>query len=266
MLKTPSLKTGPTPAVLAQWERLREQFLQEIAIDSHFHRAFDDFEDIFFFAKNLAGETLFFSRGVLKHHGLDRDDQMIGRTDAELTPGALADQYCADDRRVIDSGLPLTGRLELWFDDVGLPAWYVTNKYPLRDRAGRVIGLMGTMRASSGAAGPTSGNARLAPAMAMLQGSLARFPPVGRLAVACGLSVRHFQRAFNQSFGMSPRTYWMKCRIRAACARLLQEDQSIAAIAGDLGFCDQSNFTRHFRQHAGITPRKFMQDRRRHHS
>jgi AraC-like DNA-binding protein len=264
MSKTTSREGGTPQAIAPRWEKLREQFLQQIAPDSHFHRAFDDIEDIVFFAKNLAGETLFFSRGVLKHHGLDRDEQMIGRTDADLTPGPLADQYCADDRRVIESGQPFTGRLELWFDEVGLPAWYVTNKYPLRDRAGRVIGLMGTMRASTGTAGPTSGNARLAPAMAMLQGSLARFPPVGRLAVSCGLSVRHFQRAFSQAFGMSPRTYWMKCRIRSACFRLQQGDASIAVIADELGFCDQSNFTRHFRQHAGATPRKFIQDRRRH--
>jgi len=128
------------------------------------------------------------------------------------------------------------------------------------------MGLMGTMRASKGNEGSASGNARLAPVMTMMQGSLARFPPVGRLAAACGLSVRHFQRAFNQAFGMSPRTYWMKCRIRSACARLQQGDESIAVIADELGFCDQSNFTRHFRQHAGLTPRKFVHERRRHRS
>lgn len=109
MSKITSREGGVPSAVAPRWEKLRDQFLQEIAPDSHFHRAFDDFDDIVFFAKNLAGETLFFSRGVLQHHGLERDDEMIGRTDAELTPGALANQYCADDRRVTDSGEPLTG-------------------------------------------------------------------------------------------------------------------------------------------------------------
>ena len=257
MPKTPSAGVKTTRPPSRRWARRQERFLREIATESHFHRAFDGFDDIVFFAKNLAGETLFFSHGVLGHHGLERDEQMIGRTDAELTPGPLADQYRADDQRVIDSGEPLLGRLELWFDDVGLPDWFVTNKYPLRDRAGRVIGVMGTIRASKGRAAPTPSGTRLAAALAMLQGNLDRFPPVRRLAAACGLSVRHLQRAFQESLGMSPRTYWMKCRIRSACEKLRRGDETIAAIALGLGFCDQSNFTRHFHRHAGRTPRQF---------
>ena len=37
----------------------------------------------------------------------------------------------------------------------------------------------------------------------------------------------------------------------------LHSDQSIAQIALDFGFCDQSAFTQLFRKHMGLTPRQF---------
>ncbi len=50
----------------------------------------------------------------------------------------------------------------------------------------------------------------------------------------------------------------MKCRIREACARLRTGRHSVARVAFDLGFCDQSNFTRHFRRHTGVTPTAYL--------
>ena len=50
----------------------------------------------------------------------------------------------------------------------------------------------------------------------------------------------------------------MKCRIRAACKSLRARRRSIAEVSVDLGFCDQSNFTLHFRRHAGVTPSAYI--------
>jgi AraC-like DNA-binding protein len=46
----------------------------------------------------------------------------------------------------------------------------------------------------------------------------------------------------------------MKCRIRAASEALRAGNEPIIAISQRLGFCDQSNFTHHFRRHTGLTP------------
>jgi AraC-like DNA-binding protein len=77
------------------------------------------------------------------------------------------------------------------------------------------------------------------------------------LAKACHLSVRQLQRRFTGIFGMSPQQYWMKLRLRAACESLIHGDETLGAIAQRLGFCDQSNFTAHFRRHTGFTPNRF---------
>jgi AraC-like DNA-binding protein len=231
--------------------------LRDLAPESHFYRVFDGFDDVYFFAKNTAGETLFFSRGILHHHGLERPEQMLGRTDEDLTPGPLAAHYREDDEQVMRSGKPLVGRLEMWFDDVGLPDWFSVNKFPLFDKKGKVIGVMGTLRAFQGIAPPQSEAAWLTPAMQRLRHDLTCFPKLTDMASACGMSVRQLQRSFHDVCGMSPRTYWMKCRIRVACQQLRAGRESIAKVAADLGFCDQSNFTQHFHRHTGQTPREF---------
>ena len=236
------------------WAVEQRKFLDAIAPESHFHRAFDGLGDTLFFAKNLAGETLFFSRGILSHIGLTNDNQMLGATDDELTPGPFAEHYRADDRVVIESRKPLVGHVDVWFDELGIPDWYETNKYPIFDRSGVVIGVMGTLRACRGRMPPGVVGSRLAPAVRLLQSDLVRFPPVARLARGCGMSPRQLQRSFREIFSFSPRSYWMKCRIRAACEALRVGTEPIIAVSQRLGFCDHSNFTQHFRRHTGLTP------------
>jgi AraC-like DNA-binding protein len=51
--------------------------------------------------------------------------------------------------------------------------------------------------------------------------------------------------------------FLVKTRIQAASETLLKSDLSIAQIANDYGFCDQSAFTQLFRKHMGMTPRRF---------
>ena len=250
---------GRRVAASRDWAAEQQQFLAAIAAESHFHQVFDGFDDAFFFAKNLAGETLFFSPGILRHIGLSRTEEMLGATDDELTPGPFAAHYRADDKLVIDSRQPLTGHVDVWFDEVGLPDWYETNKYPIFDHGHRVIGVMGTLRRLQGAVPPGAAGPRLGPALAILREHQRRFPPLARLAAACGLSARQLQRSFNQIFGFGPRTYWMKGRMRLACMALREGNDPIATIAAELGFCDQSNFTLHFRRHTGQTPAAYRQ-------
>lgn len=238
----------------AAGEAARTRFLAQIAADSHFHRVFDGLSDVHFFAKNLAGEVLFFSRGALPHLGLHQDEQVLGKTDDELTPGPFADRAKEEDREVIETRQPLLGMIDVWFDEVGLPDWYEMNKYPIFDRRGDVIGVMGTLRAFRESSPPGSGAARIGRAVSRLRAQVDRLPSVNALARDCGLSLRQLQRSFRNLFGCSPRVFWMKCRIRSACIALRDGRESINAIAQRLGFCDQSNFTQHFRRHMGVTP------------
>jgi len=74
------------------------------------------------------------------------------------------------------------------------------------------------------------------------------------LATIAGLSPGHFNRAFRQSTGQSPHQYVLRRRV-AAAARLLEETgRALADIALDVGFADQSHFTRTYASVTGETP------------
>ena len=77
------------------------------------------------------------------------------------------------------------------------------------------------------------------------------------LAATAGLSKCHFARAFKQSVGTPPHCYVMQKRLERAEKLLVETDRSLAAIALDSGFTDQSHFSRCFRQYFGTNPRSF---------
>jgi AraC family transcriptional regulator len=78
--------------------------------------------------------------------------------------------------------------------------------------------------------------------------------PLSRLAAECGLSVRHFTRAFTQSFGMPAHRYLTRRRIELALELLKIRTLSIPEIALACGFVDQSHLTRVFASHIGSNP------------
>lgn len=72
------------------------------------------------------------------------DAAVIGKTDADLVTPALAQAFASVDRHIIE-----TGEETLFFDDIivlpdGKRRWQRTNKVPLRDRHGLVVGVLGT--------------------------------------------------------------------------------------------------------------------------
>jgi AraC-like DNA-binding protein len=74
--------------------------------------------------------------------------------------------------------------------------------------------------------------------------------------VAC-LSPFHFHRLFVKNTGMSPHEYVIQIRIDRA-RELLLKGNSIAEVSTDVGFVDQSHFTRFFKRVVGIAPGRFV--------
>src|SRR5260370_37300288 len=68
----------------------------------------------------------------------------------------------------------------------------------------------------------------------------------------------HFARQFKAATGLPPHQYVISRRVERA-KHLLQAgiDLSLAEVATDAGFSDQSQFSPHFKRLAGRTPRPF---------
>ena len=77
---------------------------------------------------------------------------------------------------------------------------------------------------------------------------------LSRLAMECGLSVRHFARAFRQSTGVPPHRWLLKHRVDLARTLLSNRALSLADVALSCGFADQSHFTRVFTAMVGVSP------------
>jgi AraC-like DNA-binding protein len=76
------------------------------------------------------------------------------------------------------------------------------------------------------------------------------------VASAVGLSEFHFMRLFQQSTGLSVHRFLTQIRLIRAKS-LLSVGVSAARTALDVGFFDQSHFSRTFRSHFGVTPGGF---------
>jgi transcriptional regulator GlxA family with amidase domain len=81
-------------------------------------------------------------------------------------------------------------------------------------------------------------------------------PDLARIA---GLSACHFARAFKQSTGMPPHRFLVSRRVERAKQLIRQTNRPMADIALDVGFADQSHFTRRFAAVTGSTPHAFRQ-------
>jgi AraC family transcriptional regulator len=70
----------------------------------------------------------------------------------------------------------------------------------------------------------------------------------------CCLSQSQFARAFRTSTGVPPYRWALNARIRRAQELLANNDLSISVIAVQVGFADQSHFTKAFRRLSGVSP------------
>jgi AraC family transcriptional regulator len=91
---------------------------------------------------------------------------------------------------------------------------------------------------------------------AFMREELGRDLTLEELARVAGLSRFHFIREFRRATGESPHRYLMNLRVLRAEALLRTKGRtvSLAQVAADTGFFDQSHLTRHFRRTLGTTP------------
>ncbi len=102
--------------------------------------------------------------------------------------------------------------------------------------------------------GAAGGDPRVAAAYCALtasEGALA----VSALADRLDLSRKHLNSLFKREIGLSPKRFARTLRFGAAVTRLsTPEGLSLAQVAADCGYADQSHFTRDFKVFAGETP------------
>ncbi|HTZ19414.1 MAG TPA: PAS domain S-box protein [Opitutaceae bacterium] len=96
------------------------------------------------FWKDTDGRYLGCNQPFASDAGFDSPETLIGKDDYDMAWKEQADLYRADDRQVITSGVPKLQYEEPQTTPAGTQLWLRTSKIPLRDSAGRIIGILGT--------------------------------------------------------------------------------------------------------------------------
>ena len=84
------------------------------------------------------------NRAFATDAGIEEPAAIIGKSDFELAWAGTAELYCADDRMVMEEGKAKLNFEERQSRPDGSVLWLQTNKLPLRDREGKVTGILGT--------------------------------------------------------------------------------------------------------------------------
>jgi AraC-like DNA-binding protein len=213
--------------------------------------------DTRFFAKDADSRFLFLSRDLLDLNGVSREEDVVGLSDHDFYPKSIAEKFRQDDAEVMRSGEPLNDLVELFLDEKGIPEWYVTHKFPIRARDGKVLGVMGTSRKYGGDLPEVALFPSLEKAIRHLKENFTEDIPIPVLAGMVSMSVRQFQRSFIHFFKMPPSQYRIRMRVLAACDLLMRDNRSVSSIAHDLGFGDESGFIGHFKRQLGTTPLQY---------
>jgi AraC family transcriptional regulator len=74
------------------------------------------------------------------------------------------------------------------------------------------------------------------------------------VAKSVGLSRPHFFSLFKEQTNLTPNVYWNTLRMQEALRQLQWSSEPLTSVAWNLGFTTQGNFTRFFRDHAGVPP------------
>lgn len=233
--------------------RVRQAFWSRIAA-AEVVRLLELLPDVSFFVKDRRGRFMALNPLGCELCGVDDEAAAIGRTDHDFFGRRRADEYARSDAEVIRSGRPVVNRIESAPARPGSPRLVMTTKIPLQDRHGRVIGVAGISRRIEEVRERPSAVEPLARVIQRMHAGIGESLPTAQLARIAGMSVSHFERLFRRLVASSPRQYFLRVRLEAACRRLAETHDTIAAIAVASGFHDHAHFSRSFRRVFGTTP------------
>lgn len=247
---------------MASSHEFRRQFFKRLESPWDLIQLFDFLPDTYFYAKNVRGQFVMVNQANASLFGAACPEDMIGKTDHDFSPRDRADQYVAEDRRVMQTRQPLPHQPWLIPDHRGELKWYLSSKIPLFGKGGRVIGIAGAMRDVQKASDMLVPYQEME---AVLTHLLTRFEQkidFHYLAHLASLSISQLDRRFKRLFQLTPQQFLLRVRLNAACQMLVSTDRSVSQIALRTGFYDQSYFTKHFRRQMGATPTAY---RRKYH-
>jgi diguanylate cyclase (GGDEF)-like protein/PAS domain S-box-containing protein len=105
----------------------------------------DNIPDTIYF-KDAASRFTRINRAQCKVLGVASPEEAIGKSDLDFQARDLAQGFYAEEQALVESGQPIIDRLEFNPTPDGQPRWFSATKVPIKDKDGRVTGIVGISR------------------------------------------------------------------------------------------------------------------------
>lgn len=213
--------------------------------------------DVYLFIKDRNGGFIGANELQLQKMGLHSLDQLIGKTDYDFFPSYMIAHYAMDDAQVMDSREPILRRVELVANPDGSISWHVTSKFPLNDREGNCVGVIGCMRDFDRSENAWQPYRRMQAAVDYISKHYAEPIEIADIAEVASLSISQFERRFRTAFKQTPSRFLIRYRLTRASQKLVHTEHTLSQIAQDVGFYDHSHFSREFQKLFGDSPGRY---------
>jgi len=242
--------------------REREAFRERLQ-GGQLELLFDHLPGVYFVMKSRDGRVMMANDVAVRLCGFEHEAEMLGKTDYDLFAPERADTYVQDDRHVFETGERIIDRVEMAPDPSISINWFVTTKIPLRSVDGEILGLACMARNMTEAFETLRPYAEMNEVLEYVREHYAATIKLVELAKIANLSLRQFERRFRATFHITPMMHIRNVRIRAACNLLASTNDTVAAIALEVGFYDHSHFTRSFKRVMGLSPTEYRKKGRK---
>lgn len=246
----------PTVENVSGWQR---DFLESLAEPLSVLQLFEFLPQVYMYVKDVESRFVRANQVVCDVVGAKNESELVGKTDFDFFPPAIATQYVAEDRHVMSSRETLRDQVWLVPGTNGVPRLHLCNKIPLFNHDKKVIGVAGVKRPYEHSGHALAGYGRMMKAVEFVTENYGEAIEVADIAGQSSLSVSQLQREFSRLFGITPNQYIREVRVGVARHLLETSDESMASIAADCGFYDQSHLTRQFKAATGLTPKAYRE-------
>jgi PAS domain S-box-containing protein len=227
---------------------------------SCFMGVFSALSDVYFFMKDKEGRFIGANQAQLKKLGLSSEEEILGKTDVDFFPTYMISHFAHDDTKVMTSGEPILDRVELVANPDGCIKWHVTSKFPIFDTEKKCLGIVGVMRDFEQSDDAWQPYRRLNDVVEYIKNNFSKNIEVGDLAKIANLSISQFERRFRKTFQQSPSKFLIQYRLTRASSILVGTENTLSKIALDVGFYDQSHFSREFQKFFGMAPGQYRKE------
>lgn len=238
-------------------KEIREAFFLRINKPLLTEKLFDQVPNIAFFIKDHYGRYVAANTTLVKRAGVANRESLIGKTADELFDEPLGSAFAEQDRLVLKTALRISGQLELHLYPDGRQGWCITYKEPIFDNNQLIIGVSCISQDIRSSIQGGENLTAIAKVLKYIRDNLTESLRLPELAKMAGISVYQLDQRIRALYQISAGQCITRARIEAACHRLITTQKSIAEIALDCGYSDQSAFTRQFKQTTGITPKTY---------